>query len=41
MAVREGDFEDSDSLFGAEIGKIGAEGVKIKFEVMQKRREFC
>ena len=31
------DSEDSDSLFGAEIGKNGSDGVKIKFEARQKR----
>ena len=35
--VREGDFEDSDSLLGAKIGKIGLKGVKIIFEARRKR----
>ena len=39
--VRERNFDDSDKGFGAEIGKIGSEGVKIKFEARQKRQEFC
>jgi len=34
------DFEDSDEGFGAKVGKIGSEGVKIKFEARRKRREF-
>ena len=38
--VFEGDFENGGSLFGAEIGKIGAEGVKIKFEARRKSKDF-
>jgi len=32
-----GDFEDSDEDVGTEIGKIGSEGVKIKFKARRKR----
>lgn len=39
-AARERDLEDSDSLLGAKVGKIGSEGVKIKFEARQKKLEF-
>ena len=38
--VREKDFDDSDEVIGTEIGKIGSEGVKIKFETRRKRQEF-
>lgn len=33
--AREGNFDGSDERFGAEIGKIGSEGVKIKFEAKE------
>ncbi len=33
-----GGWKNSDEGFGAEIGKIGSEGVKIKLEVRRKSR---
>jgi len=38
--VRERDLGGGDERFGVEIGKIGSEGVKIKFEARRKRLEF-
>jgi hypothetical protein len=36
----DGSSADTDEGFGTEIGKIGSEGVKIKFEARLKRQDF-
>ena len=38
--VQERDLGGSDERFGAEIGKIRSEGVKIKFESRRKTLKF-
>ena len=38
-AVLDSSSADTDEGFGTEIGKIGSEGVKIKFEAKRKRQE--
>ena len=38
--VQEKDAEVCDEDFGAEIGKNGLEGVKIKFEAKVKKKKF-
>ena len=36
-AIWERDFDDSDESLRAKSGKIGSEGVKIKFETRRKK----